>query len=277
MMRIMITGSTGFVGRHIIRALEIHNVALLPVVRTGKEPMLSEFRNVEKVITTRDLFSETESWWEQKTNGVDLVIHAAWYAEHGKYLQSRDNITCLVGSLRLADGAARAGVKRFVGVGTCAEYDHRFGLVSTETPLDPKSLYAASKAALFLTLSSLLPAQSVSFAWCRLFYIYGDGEDERRLVPYIHKRLSRCAPVELTAGTQIRDFLDVAEAGQRIANIALSDREGAFNVSSGTPTTVRQLAEHIADTYGRRDLLQFGSRSENDFDPPCIVGVPTRL
>jgi nucleoside-diphosphate-sugar epimerase len=275
MMRVMITGPTGFVGRHIMRALEIHNVALLPVVRAGKEPFLSGFRNVERIITTRDLFSENESWWEEKANGVDLVIHAAWYVEHGKYLQSRDNMTCLVGSLRLAEGVARAGVKRFVGLGTCAEYDHSSGLVSTETPLSPKSPYAASKAALFLALSSWCPTQSISFAWCRLFYIFGDGEDERRLVPYIHKRLSERAPVELTKGTQIRDFLDVAEAGRRIVNISLSDREGAFNVSSGIPKTVRQLVEHIADSYGRRDLLQFGSRPENDFDPPCIVGLPS--
>jgi dTDP-6-deoxy-L-talose 4-dehydrogenase (NAD+) len=37
--------------------------------------------------------------------------------------------------------------------------------------------------------------------------------------------------------------------------------------------TVRELAERIADEYGRRDLLRFGARPDNLVDPPCVVGV----
>ena len=48
---------------------------------------------------------------------------------------------------------------------------------------------------------------------------------------------------------------------------------GLSNICSGVPTTVRQLAERIADETGRRDLLRFGSRAENQFDPPMVVGV----
>ena len=44
-----------------------------------------------------------------------------------------------------------------------------------------------------------------------------------------------------------------------------------------TPITVRQLAEQIADEYGRRDLLRFGAREDNQVDPPCVVGIPSRV
>ena len=80
-------------------------------------------------------------------------------------------------------------------------------------------------------------------------------------------------PAELTSGNQIRDFLDVSEAGQMIVEIALSKKQGAANICSGIPITVRQLAEQIADEYGRRDLLIFGARPDNFVEPLCVLGI----
>jgi dTDP-6-deoxy-L-talose 4-dehydrogenase (NAD+) len=72
----------------------------------------------------------------------------------------------------------------------------------------------------------------------------------------------------------VRDFLDVRDAGRMIADVALGTVTGPVNICSGVPTTVRQLAERIADEYGRRDLLRFGVRPDNLFDPPRVVGIP---
>jgi len=216
----------------------------------------------------------SEEWWGLQCRGVDLVIHAAWYAEPGKYLQSAKNIHRLIGSLRLAQGAANAGVQRFIGIGSCFEYILSDNVLTVDTPLNPTTVYAASKVALFQTLTQWLPRESVSFAWCRLFYLYGDGEDHRRLVPHIRHQLSMGQPAELTSGEQIRDFMDVADAGKVIAQVSLGEVTGAVNVRTGRPTTVRQLAERIADEYGRRDLLHFGVRPNNQFDPPSVIGVP---
>lgn len=174
---------------------------------------------------------------------------------------------------RMARCCIHAGVRRFVGVGTCAEYDLSQGMLRTDTPLNPDTLYAACKASVFQILRQLLPAAGIQFAWCRVFYLYGEGEDPRRLVPYLRQKLCAGEPAELTSGNQIRDFLDVRDVGVMIVEAALSDRQGAINICSGIPITVRQLAERIADEYGRRDLLHFGARPDNLFDPPCIVGV----
>ena len=48
-----------------------------------------------------------------------------------------------------------------------------------------------------------------------------------------------------------------------IANEAMGARQGAVNICSGVPVTVREIAEKIADEYGRRDLLHFGARPDN--------------
>ncbi len=221
-----------------------------------------------------DLFAEGRAWWADACRGIDTVIHSAWYAEPGKYLQSPKNSECLAGTLRLADGASQAGIRRFVGIGTCFEYDLDAELLTVETPLRPKTPYAEAKVAAYTALSQSLPTKDIEFAWCRLFYLYGEGEDERRLVPYLHARLQAGEPALLTSGMQVRDFLDAREAGRMIVDTALGTAQGPINICSGVPLTVRELAEQIADQYGRRDLLHFGARPDNLVDPPRVVGVP---
>lgn len=270
---VLLTGGTGFVGRPILAALDQAGMRVRLVVRGNSQRRIPSCPAIESVVPTDDLFSESSAWWAATCAGVDIVIHAAWYAEPGKYLTSEKNLDCLEGTLRLARGAAQAGVKRFVGVGTCFEYDLSGGVLSVDTPLRPITPYAGAKAAAFTALSQWLPARNVDFAWCRLFYLYGEGEDARRLVPYVRSRLAAGLPAELTSGNQVRDFLDVAEAARQIVDIALSDTTGPVNVCSGRPVTVRQMVEAVADEYGRRDLLRFGARPDNLVDPPKVLGV----
>ena len=269
----LLTGATGFVGRQVLQKLCERGVQTRVIVRQGKESLVSQSKNIEQIITTNDLFAETSDWWKQACQGIATVIHCAWCAESGKYLQSEKNLDCLTGTLQLAKGAAQTGVRRVVGIGTCFEYDLTTGNLSIETPLRPLTPYAGAKAAAFLALSHWLPAQSVEFAWCRLFYLHGEGEDSRRLVPYIRSKLSAGEIAELTSGNQVRDFLDVRVASEMIVDAAMSNRMGAINICSGIPITVRTLAEQIADEYGRRDLLKFGARPDNLVDPPRVVGI----
>jgi nucleoside-diphosphate-sugar epimerase len=270
---ILLTGATGFVGRQVLRVLAEQGTRVRVVVRDGKQEQLNFLDNVETMVSTPDLFAENADWWADVCQGIDTVIHVAWYAEPGKYLQSEKNLDCLSGTLQMAKGAALAGVKRFVGIGTCFEYDLGSGMLSVDTPLRPLTPYAAAKAAAFMALSQWLPEQGLEFAWCRLFYLYGEGEDARRLVPYLRTRLAEKQPAELTSGNQIRDFLDVGKAGRMLVEAALGNQQGPLNICSGKPITVRQLAEQIADEYGRRDLLKFGVRPDNLVDPPCVVGI----
>jgi len=265
--RVLLTGATGFVGRQILKAL---------LGRGADVSVVTRHKSLEgaTAIRTDDCFAEPRVWWAQVCADIDMVIHAAWYTEPGQYLSSARNLDCLAGTLRLAQGARDAGVRRIVGVGTCFEYDLSRGVLSIDTPLNPETQYAAAKAATFQVLSKWSENAGVSFLWTRLFFLYGEREDPRRLVPYLHERLAAGERAELTSGTQVRDFLDVEVAGKMIADAAMSDREGPMNICSGNPVTVRAIAESIADQYGRRDLLCFGTRPKNLIDPPHVVGIP---
>lgn len=273
-MNILLTGAGGFVGQQVLNSLlqTDNNISL--VLRTGAD--LTPYKrepNIKSIISSPDIFTENQQWWMDTLQKVELVIHVAWFAEPGKYLQSEKNLECLKGTMTLAQAAVATSVKRFVGIGTCFEYDLSGGYLTTKTPLSPSTPYAAAKASVYSTLSQWLSQENVAFCWCRLFYLYGENEDRHRLVPYLRSKLAAGKVAELTSGKQIRDFLDVKHAGEMITRTALSETQGAVNICSGVPITVRQLAEEIAAEYNRQDLLRFGVRPENLTDPPCVVGI----
>lgn len=272
--QVLLTGGSGFVGRQVLKALLARGDCAVRVVTRNPDAFAGQL--VDCVAST-DLFAESVDRLADICRDIDTVIHAAWYVEQGKFFLSERNLGCLRGTVALGEAAIRAGVRRFVGIGTCLEYRLEDRPLTPETLLRPESPYAAAKAAAWLALNQTLPLAGVEFAWCRLFYLHGEGESEGRLVPSLRRQLAAGEPVKLTHGVQVRDFLDVAEAGARIAGIALSGFAGGANICSGVPITVRALAEQIADEYGRRDLLQFGARAENAVDPPYVVGVPTLI
>ncbi|HSG89219.1 MAG TPA: NAD-dependent epimerase/dehydratase family protein [Pseudomonadales bacterium] len=278
MTRVLLSGATGFVGAHALRVLAARaDVQVDLVLRRGTAERIGTSPALGRIHETDDLFDEDRSWWAQRCDGVDVVLHLAWYAEPGRYLVSPRNLDCVRGTLALAQGASDAGVSHFVGAGTCFEYDLSAGHLDTRTPLLPTTVYAVSKAAVYSILSAFFATEACRFSWGRIFYLHGDGEDARRLVPYVRDQLARGEPVELTSGEQVRDFLRVDRAAEMLVEVALGDADagsGAFNVCSGVPVTVRELAEGIADEFGRRDLLRFGARPANLTDPPMVVGVP---
>jgi len=237
------------------------------------EEIVLKFNNVKNIYFTKDIFNESEDWWKKKLLKIDIVIHIAWYVKHGKYLDSELNINCLYGSLRLGSAVAKSGVKRFIGIGTCLEYNLKKGKLRVNTALDPKNLYSITKVALYTSLQKLFLIKKKEFVWCRLFYLYGEGEDERRLSAYIHKQLQNGLPAKLTSGNQIRDFLNVRDAAKIISNISLDKKVGAINVCSEKPISIKKFAQRIAAKYGRLDLLKFGEKKFLLNEPRVVWGV----
>lgn len=273
MKTILLTGASGFVGRQIAKALTARGHRLRLVLRPGGFSRSGLAGDDIEVIETDDLFAEDEDWWASQLTGIDVVIHAAWYVEPGKYLDSPINIDCALGSLALAEGATRVGIRQFIGIGTCFEYRLPNAGITETSELGPVTLYAAAKLALCCMLERRFAESGTAFTWARLFYLFGEGEHPARLFPTLNRKLSAGEPMLLSSGDKVRDFLDVAEAGRLIATVADTGQTGIANICSGRPVTIRQVAEEIADCYGRRDLLEFGTATVHPRDPEAVAGI----
>lgn len=270
---VLLTGATGFVGRQIHRHLLRCGHDVRVTVRPESVSRLVAPVPPEAIFESDDIFARPADWWAEACAGVDAVIHAAWYVEHGRYPDAAENAACVQGSFALAQGAALAGVGHVIGVGTCMEYRLPGERLAVDAPLDPMNVYAACKLATFHMMRQWLALHDVRFSWCRLFYLHGEGEHPDRLAAYLHRRLQAGEKVALSVGTQLRDFLDVRDAGAMIASVVDSGQTGPINICSGLPVTIRDFAERIAAGYGRLDLLEFGARPSHPSDPAAVVGV----
>jgi nucleoside-diphosphate-sugar epimerase len=268
-MRVLVTGATGFIGRGTLDPLLDAGYEVHPVSR-GKpdDPAARGLR------------------WEQADlldpRGADVLLarvapshllHLAWYAEPGAFWDSSENLRWVEASLRLLRAFAENGGRRAVFAGTCAEYAWTERVVCSEltTPCHPATLYGASKHALHLIADRFAEGTGISLAWGRVFFVFGPGEDPTRLAGSIARSLVRGEPALLSHGNQVRDFLYSEDLAEALVALLSSHVEGAVNLASGIPASIRDLAEALGAAAGRAELLNFGAREAPAGEPAQLV------
>ena len=276
-MKLLLTGATGFIGSHLARLLVSEGCEVYALTRTG-----SDLRRISDIspslnIVPCNLFAADRLDEQLEHIRPEMCLHLAWYTEPGKYLKSQANWQLLAASLRLASKLADLGCRRFVGLGTCFEYDTDQGFLSESSVTGPRNLYAASKLSLFLVLEQLANITGMELAWLRLFYLHGPFEDERRLVPSVSLALLRQQVAKVTPGEQIRDFLHVKDVAAAIWAVAQSSLTGPVNIASGQPVSIKQIVEHIGAILNRPELIAVGAIPYGVSDPMFVCANNQRL
>lgn len=273
MKRALVTGATGFVGRQTCLPLLERGYEVHAVTRYAANGLPSD------VIAHRaDLLDCDGHRALLERIRPSHLLHSAWYVEHGKYWNAADNALWLKASLSLIEAFCQSGGARVVGVGTCAEYDWRYGLlVESETPELPTSLYGSAKLAAGISGAALAAAHGVQFSWARIFFAYGPGEPVARLVPYVITSLLRGMPARCSHGSQFHDFLYVADVGAALAGLLDNTVCGPVNIGSGVPLRISDVATRLAEALGRVELLMLGAVPEAANSARMILASTTRL
>lgn len=201
------------------------------------------------------------------------LLHLAWITTPDRYRDASENLDWLEASLVLVKTFGEHGGQRFVGAGTCAEYapvSNR--CIEEATPITPACLYGQCKAAFWMAAEAYARRYGFSAAWGRVFFPYGPGDEPQRLIPSLLAALSAGRPIDVTDGTQIRDFIyaeDVADLFVRL--LATSQATGVYNVGTGRGTPVREVIEQVANHFHARDLVRFGARPKRKDEPVALV------
>jgi nucleoside-diphosphate-sugar epimerase len=143
--------------------------------------------------------------------------------------------------------------------------------------LAPTTYYGVCKDATRRVVEGLAERADLSLAWGRIFFLYGPREDPRRLVASVARALVAGERAPTSAGTQRRDFLHVDDVAGAFAALLHGDVGGAVNIASGEAVTVRSIAEQLAASAGRPDLLEVGALPDRAGDPRLIVADVGRL
>jgi nucleoside-diphosphate-sugar epimerase len=272
-MRVLVTGARGFIGRHCVAELVARGHEVHGITSSGA-PGAADGATTHRA----DLMTGGGAKDVLASVRPTHLLHLAWVTTPGAFWTDPVNEAWLERSRQLIREFTAAGGKRVVVAGTGAEYDWTGGVCDeTSTPLAPSTLYGRTKRALFDDLRSFAPANGLSWAWGRVFWLYGPGEPLPRLVPSIIASLLRDEPARCTAGTQVRDFMHVADVGAGLARLAESGVEGAVNVASGAGVAIADVARKIGDRMGRPHLIALGARPTPAGEPPLVVAATRRL
>jgi len=277
-MRVLVTGAGGFIGSQVVRKVLQGGHSVLAVLRPGEssERLIDCLDSVS--LFHCDLYDGEALRRLVAETRPESVLHLAWYVETGKYWQARENLDCVRMSLSLAQALAETGCSRFVGAGTCAEYDWDYGFLSEYgTPLRPRSLYGICKNATREILEGFCAQAGMGFAWTRFFLLYGPREPKERLIPYVVLTLLKGEVAKCTRGEQMRDFLYVEDAASAMWAVAKSDLSGPVNVGSGQPIKVRTLVETVAEHLQREENVVFGALPTDPQEPPLVLADVQRL
>jgi nucleoside-diphosphate-sugar epimerase len=257
--RVLVTGSGGFIGRR----------TLAPLAARGFEVL----RNTEDLLAPGA--AERVIAAVQPTH----LLHLAWYAEHGKFWTSPENVRWVEASLALLRAFAAGGGQRAVVAGTCAEYDWTVGdgTLREDAPLRPATLYGSAKAGLNEVAGAFAAGAGCSFAWGRVFFLYGPDEAPGRLFASVARSLLAGEPARTSSGEQVRDFLHADDVAAAFVALTDSSVTGPVNLASGVPVAVRDLVAEIALATDRAELLELGALPQRPGEPPRIVADVRRL
>jgi nucleoside-diphosphate-sugar epimerase len=275
---VLITGPTGFIGRHCLERLlsvdcEIHAVTRQPNASGGHAPGGERVRwhaaDLREPAAARGLIAAIRP---------SHLLHLAWEATPRIYSGSPDNLRWLQAGLAMVAAFGDSGGRRFVGAGSSAEYESGHQrCIEDVTPIRPATIYGKCKAAVWLGVAAAAQHYGFSAAWGRVFLPYGPGDPPGRLIPSILSALDQKRRVETTHGRQLRDFIYAPDAADVLIRLLFSPEAGSFNIGTGCATTIRWVIEYLADRRGGRELLRLGAIEPPADEPALLIADMERV
>ena len=274
MKRVLVTGATGFVGRHSLPRLlesgyEVHAVGGQRSPEAPSRDIVWHRANLLEPGEIASLVGKV-----QPTH----LLHFAWYAVPGKYWTAPENLAWVRATVNLMQVFSDHGGRRAVMAGSCAEYDWKFDYCSELfTPCRPATLYGACKHGTQILLDAWSKQTGISSAWGRIFFLYGPGEYPSRLIPSVIDSLLRGEPARCTHGNQIRDFMYVEDVAAAFAGLLDSDVRGVINIASGIALPLKKVIYTVADYLNKRYLVQLDAIPTPDGEPSVLIADIGRL
>lgn len=243
-MRVLITGGSGFIGRHLVRALagDEHQLCLLARTPGADAGNISFIRwDPGDPASVRPHLARF---------APDACVHLAWTGiPDYSATTSRRNLDL---SITLIDMLlSDTPCARFVGAGTCMEYGRTQGECVESDPIRTTSYIAWAKRATHEYLQVQARTRTLATYWLRLFYVYGPGQRADSLLPTLVRSLADGDMPNIRNPFNAQDFVYVADVAEAM-RLAVTTRAepGIYNVGSGRTATVLdmcRLVEEILD------------------------------
>ena len=270
-MNILVTGGAGFIGSHLVRHLlaKGENVTALDNLSTGlAENLPPEAKLVEMDILDEELPKVVAA------GAFDAIVHLAAQTMvdtsiKNPLLDTREN---LLGTVQVLEAARAANVKRVIFASTAAAYGDvkEDDLPVREAqPTEPMSFYGLSKLSVEKYLEMYRKIYGMEYVVLRFANVYGERQGdggEGGVISIFAKAVAEGRDITIYGdGEQTRDFVYAGDIAEGIwAALRTEEVNAAYNLSTQTETSLRELVSLLAEIRGREIVPKYGAEREGD-------------
>lgn len=245
-MRILITGATGFIGRHLVERLApTHELfALVRQVPPTSQPGVHYL--------CQDLAQPLDH--HQLPQQLDAIIHQAALIDNKIGDDALPFLVNVVGTWRLLDYAAAVGVKTFVHASTGGIYGCSRKVLRESDPPNPMDLYSLTKAQAELAVQAA-PGDFHKIV-LRYFFPYGVGTPNP--IPSYVRRAVRGEPIEILAsGGPLFNPLHITDAVEATIQTVDLKHSATINIAGRQVTSFAEIAQIASNAVGRQPIFRY--------------------
>ncbi len=255
--RVLVTGGCGFVGSHLVlRLVEDFEVVVIDNLSNGVRENIGDLEGEVRLIIGDLRDSETVS---RALKGCRYVFHLAAQVSVEKAIAEPeyDAAINIIGTLNVLKAAEHC--ERVVVFSSGAVYGEPIRIpIDEEHPRNPVSMYGVSKMASESYAYAFYRTFGLPVTILRPFNIYGPGQKRGNQYSgvigiFAERIMNGENPIIYGDGTQTRDFVDVSDVVE--AGVLAAESKKAigqiFNVATGKPTTINELAEKMIGIAGK--------------------------
>lgn len=259
-MKIVVTGATSFIGSSVVRELATDRKNMIyAVIRPGSvnRKKIPNVDNVKVIELDMLRLDELHNCIEEQ---IDVVYHFAW---EGVRMPQRDDSMIqeqnFVAAQKIVAECRLLGCKRFIGIGSQAEYGQMSGIITEEHECNPTCEYGRKKNAARIYLEEYGKEHQMEYIWTRIFSVYGPDDYEGSLIMSCINKMLKNENIPLTECLQEWDYLHIDDIAKLFA--MLSDAEcksGVYNVASGIHKPLKDYVEIMKEVIHSESELQYG-------------------
>jgi GDP-4-dehydro-6-deoxy-D-mannose reductase len=272
-MKAVVTGASGFVGRHLCAYLT-----------SCGDDVVGLDRSVEGPFDVTDAGSVNDAFESAQPN---VVYHLAALAHVGESWADpgvvvRVNVE---GTVNVLDAASRVGARRVLVVGSANEYasNAAAGPIGEDAPVRPVTPYGASKAAAAIFAEQAFLATGLETIRTRAFNHAGPGQSPTFLVPALAARIAAAEATgrdQITVGSlepvrEVNDVRDVVRAYRLLVEHGTAG--DVYNVCSGVGYSVSEIVDRLMAMAKRELRTVVDPELVRPVDVPSFVGDPSKL